>query len=79
MPVISGGKVIEGARHRGAAGENTEGSLGLFANAGAPVDGTTKAGVAEKGALLIDTTNANLYVNAGTKASPTWKLVTRAA
>lgn len=72
---------IEGARGRGAAGENVSGSLGPFSNAGAPVDGTsgTKAGTADKGALLIDTTNANLFVNAGTLSSPTWKLVTRAA
>jgi hypothetical protein len=52
-----------------------------YENAGAPVDGTsgTLAGVAKKGALLVDTTNANLYINTGTKASPTWKMFTRAA
>jgi hypothetical protein len=49
--------------------------------AGAPTDGTsgTGAGFAPKGALCIDYTNANLYINGGTQASPTWKLVTRAA
>lgn len=31
------------------------------------------------GALLIDTVNANLYINAGTPAASVWKLVTRAA
>lgn len=48
---------------------------------GAPVDGTsgTLANIAPKGASLMDTTNANLYINAGTQASPVWKLVTRAA
>ena len=73
--------IITGARHRGATDENTDGSLGPFQNAGAPTNGTsgTKAGRAATGALLIDTTNANLYVNGGTLASPTWKLVTRAA
>lgn len=47
---------------------------------GAPTDGTsgTGAGQAGKGSRYTDTTNANLYLNAGTKASPTWKLVTRA-
>jgi len=42
--------------------------------AGTPSDGTsgTYAGVAEKGDLLIDTTNAKLYQNTNTKASPTW-------
>lgn len=50
----------------------------LFFNAGVPVNGTTGANAAFVGAICIDTTNANLYVNAGTKVSPTWKLVTRA-
>jgi hypothetical protein len=44
-------------------------------NAGAPVNGTTYAGVAAVGALLIDTTNAFLYQNTGTVASPTWTKV----
>lgn len=48
---------------------------------GVPVDGTsgTGAGFAGKGSLATDITNGDLYINAGTKASPTWKLVTRAA
>ena len=48
---------------------------GLYRKAGAPVDGTTMATVALKGALLIDTTNAILYINTGTQASPTWTKV----
>lgn len=53
----------------------------LLTVAGAPVDGTsgTGAGVAGPGSLVVDITNANHYINANTKASPTWKLVTRAA
>jgi hypothetical protein len=47
--------------------------------AGAPTDGTTGANVAGIGSRYTDVTNANLYINAGTRASPTWKLVTRAA
>jgi hypothetical protein len=47
--------------------------------AGAPTDGTTGANVADIGSRYTDVTNANLYINAGTRASPTWKLVTRAA
>lgn len=35
--------------------------------------------VAGKGSLCSDITNGNLYINAGTKAVPAWKLVTRAA
>lgn len=46
-----------------------------YINAGAPVNGTTFAGIAPKGALLIDTTNAKLYINTNTKASPTWTVV----
>lgn len=49
----------------------------LFTNAGAPT--TQGAGFAGKGSICVDITNANLYVNAGTKATPTWKLVTRTA
>lgn len=45
----------------------------------APTDGTTGATIAGPGSLLIDRTNMNLYINGNTKASPTWKLVTRAA
>ena len=76
--------VIEGARHRLGATAGVSGNLtgyGPFVLAGVPVDGTsgTQAGVAEKGAIVIDTTNGKLYVNGNTKASPTWKLVTSAA
>jgi hypothetical protein len=43
-------------------------------SAGAPT-GTTFAGTAAKGALLIDITNAILYINTGTQAAPTWTKV----
>jgi hypothetical protein len=83
MAVISGGKVIEGAlvRPASSASDSTVGSFGPFLNAGVPVDGAagTQFGVAAKGALLIDTTNAKLYINGGTLAVPVWKLVTSAA
>lgn len=50
--------------------------------AGVPVDGTsgTGAGTAGPGSTVHDYTNGNVYVNggAGTKASPVWKLVTKA-
>lgn len=53
----------------------------LLTKAGVPVDGGagTGVGVAGPGSICVDYTNANLYVNGNTKASPTWKLVTRAA
>jgi hypothetical protein len=49
----------------------------LLSNAGAPTSGTsgTFVGQAGPGALLIDYTNSNLYINTNTLASPTWTLV----
>jgi hypothetical protein len=44
----------------------------LLPNAGAPVNGTTFAGRAGIGSLLLDYTNGVIYVNAGTLASPVW-------
>lgn len=46
----------------------------IVTNASVPTNGTsgTYAGLAGPGAILIDVTNANLYVNTNTKASPTW-------
>lgn len=54
-----------------------EGALGIYQNAGTPTNGTsgTYAGIAPKGALLVDTTNAVLYINTNTQASPTWTVV----
>ena len=68
--------IIEGARQRAATGWDPA-SLGPSTNAGAPVNGAggTLAGMAGKGALLVDTTNARLFINTGTQASPTWTLV----
>lgn len=64
---------------------NTDMSLGnglkLITGAGVPVDGIsgTGAGIAEKGSLYLDQTNGKAYINGGTLASPTWKLITSAA
>lgn len=46
----------------------------LITNAGAPTDGAsgTGQGFAGKGSLLVDVTNANLYQQTGTAASPVW-------
>lgn len=68
MAVTPPGKVIAGS------------GLGSpLRNAGAPVNGVvgtgTYAGIAAVGALLIDTTNAILYQNQGTAASPVWTKV----
>jgi hypothetical protein len=68
MPIITGGRITPGS-----------GLDGPLLNAGAPVNGIvgtgTYAGVAPKGALLTDTTNAILYQNTGTQASPVWSKV----
>jgi hypothetical protein len=52
----------------------------VLVNDAAPVDGTsgTGAGTAGPGSMYVDTAGADLYINAGTLASPAWKLVTRA-
>jgi hypothetical protein len=66
VAIIELGRVIEGSGLRAP-----------LRNAGAPTNGTsgTFAGVAAVGALLIDTTNAFLYQNTNTQASPTWTKV----
>lgn len=49
----------------------------LTTGAGAPTNGTsgTGAGLTGKGSLHTDATNGKLYINTGTKASPTWTVV----
>lgn len=61
-------------------GKNVRRGSGLgtpLRHPGAPVNGTsgTFAGIAAKGARLIDTTNAVFYINTGTLLSPTWTIV----
>lgn len=62
--------------------ENTspiEGVVDVLRTAGAPTNGVvgtgTYAGKAGKGCLLVDVTNAILYINTNTQASPTWTKV----
>lgn len=52
-------------------------SVWIFSIAGAPTDGVNGDGKAwaGKGSLLTDSTNGVLYINTGTKASPTWTKV----
>lgn len=50
----------------------------IIPSAGVP-DSDTGAGFAQVGQLCIDYVNADLYVNAGTTATPDWQLVTRAS
>lgn len=56
------------------------GSARIFSGAVAPTDGTTGtgAGKAGPGSMYLRTDSAAVYINTGTKASPTWKAVTHA-
>ena len=66
MPIITGGKVIEGS-----------GLKTPLTNAGAPVNNTTYVGIATVGSLLIDTTNGKLYICTATNGTSTvtWTVV----
>lgn len=61
-----------------ADGVVVNGDTLFLSGAGAPTaaTGADEAGI---GSVYIDTTAGNAYLNAGTKAVPNWKLVTRAA
>ena len=50
----------------------------FLSGAGVPTNAVTGAGDAGPGSLYVDITGAKLYINGGTIASPTWKLVTSA-
>lgn len=51
------------------------GAVQAASDAAAPTNGTTGAGLMDKGSLYSDTLNGVLYINTGTKASPTWTKV----
>jgi len=72
-----GGPIYKGGYPFFKPGIRMSGQVFISGNAGAPVNGTsgTLAGKAGKGSLLIDRTNANLYMNTNTQASPTWTLL----
>jgi hypothetical protein len=69
MPYIEGARFRAGAE-AGATGDTT--GYGPALSAGTPADGTFGAGTLEKGGLVIDTTGAKLYMNTGTKGTPTY-------
>jgi hypothetical protein len=62
-----------------SSGVTLTNSVAIMTGAGVPTDAVTGANYAGPGSMYIDITGKNLYINANTKASPTWKLVTRAA
>ena len=65
MPIISGGKIIEGARRNAMSG------------AGAPTVNVTGLGTAAVGDQYVDTTNGKLYIVTATNGTSTitWALV----
>ena len=75
MPIISGGKVIEGARLRPEQQVDATGAsvapVGIYSNAGAPTNNTTLLGVVGVGDLLVDTTNGKLYIVTATNGTST--------
>jgi hypothetical protein len=68
MPVHTGGVQMPGIRSD---------TLGPYAFTGAPVNGTTLAGIAGPGALAVQTDGAppRLFINVNSRASPTWVVV----
>lgn len=81
MPVITGGKVIEGAQYRTDTQVSATGApvapVSVYQNAGTPVNNTTLLGVAGVGDLLSDTTNGKLYICTATNGTSTitWTVV----
>lgn len=73
MAIISGGRVIEGARGVTFDGARsaTEVGYGPYINPGIPAGGFLN-NVAQKGALVIDSTNGTLYQNTGSLAATVW-------
>lgn len=56
-----------------------EDSVRIISGTGVPTNAVTGAGDCGPASLYFDITNAKMYINGGTKASPTWKLVSSAA
>jgi hypothetical protein len=67
---LAAGNIAAAAGTRLAIGDTV-----IMTKAGAPIDGTTGANVAGIGSILSDITNGILYINTGTKVSPTWTKV----
>ena len=66
LEVGEGGAVVDGDIE--VTGKMTLGSIEVFLLAGAP----DSEDLAPANSLCIDTTSADLYINAGTGASPVW-------
>ena len=75
MPILTGGKWLEGTR-RGTKGNVApqRGDGGHFNSPGVPANGFLNA-TAPPGSLCLDTATGNLYQNTGTQAATVWTLL----
>jgi hypothetical protein len=75
MPVITGGKVIEGSRswYRNNAASGGFGGMGPYSSPGVPASGYLN-GIAEPGAIVFNIATGNAYMNTGTKAATVYTL-----
>lgn len=73
MPILTGGKVIEGSRPeiRGATAIPTPGHGGYYNSPGVPAAGFLN-GVAQPGSLCVNVATGVLYMNTGTLAATVW-------
>jgi hypothetical protein len=70
MPIITGGKVIEGSRpwYRNNAATGGSGGMGPYSSPGVPASGYLN-GIAEPGAVVFNIATGVAYQNTGTKAA----------
>lgn len=68
--------MISNANIQGMLRDLVDNGVYIVVNAGAPSDGTsgTGAGLCDTGSLLINTDDGTIYLNTGTKDSPTWTI-----
>lgn len=74
---MAGGPIYKGGIPFYKPGVRFKGNAGVFAGAGAPTNGTSGTGVGkfDLGSMYQDSTNGNVWVNQGSKASPSWSLL----
>ncbi len=66
--------IYRGGRPFIKPGIRTGNNTGLFNGTGVPTNAVTLAGVAGPGSIFMST-NGNVYINTGTKAVPTWSVM----
>lgn len=72
MPIITGGKIIEGARRHWANNVIAPATANpIFTSPGVPANGYLNA-VAHPGTLVVNTATGIAYMNTGTLAATVW-------